>query len=226
MNISEIAKRIEHTALKRETTSADIKRLCTEALTHSLFGICIEPKFLKEAKKNIDLAPITLVTVIGFPTGTEVIFEKISQTKNAVDLGAQEIDMVLNVPKLKAGETGYVLDDIAAVVEAAGPVPIKVILETAALTEEEKVIACLLSEQAGARFVKTSTGFWMKPALSGSSSTGATIEDVSLMRKTVSKSISVKASGGIASYKAACELIAAGADRLGTSQSVKIIQQL
>lgn len=211
-----LAKYIDHTLLKPESTRADILRICEEAKHYGTASVCVNPfwiGFVAEQLKGTDVNPCC---VIGFPLGATPACVKAFETAQAVKDGAKEVDMVLNVGAARGGEWETVLADIRAVVEAAkGKALVKVIIETCLLTDEEKVKACQLAKQAGADFVKTSTGF---------STGGATVHDVALMRETVGPDMGVKASGGVRTKADAEAMIAAGASRIGASSSKKIIE--
>lgn len=211
--MQDIAKYIDHTLLKPDASKDELINLCKEALKYGFKGVCVYPKDLPIVTKELKGSKVLPVAVIDFPSGEASPKEKAQETKKAIELGAKEIDMVMDVLALKDKKYHKVYDGIKAVVDVAN-CPVKVIIETCYLNYNEKVIACALAEMAGAKFVKTSTGFGKG---------GATVEDVLLMRKIVSDDIQVKASGGIRSYETAIEMIDAGADRIGTSQSVKII---
>ncbi len=199
---------IEHTLLAATATPAMIDRLCAEARTYALFGVCVNPVHVLRAAKLLAGTEVTLVSVVGFPLGANTRAAKAFECELAVREGAHEIDMVVDLGALKAGDRYAVREDIASVVKAAGDRPVKVILETALLNEGEKRLGCAIAEQAGARFVKTSTGF---------ASGGATVQDVALLREVVGDRMGVKASGGIRDVDFARQLLAAGADRIGTS---------
>lgn len=216
-NINILKSAIEHTLLKPEATSQDIGRLCKEAAENQFFGVCVNTCFVGLAKKNLMGSGVKVVSVIGFPLGTMETSSKAFETKRAVELGADEIDMVINVGALKERNLIYVKEDISSVVHAAQGKPVKVIIETALLTNEEKVLACEAAVAAQAHFVKTSTGF---------SGGGATLEDILLMRKTVGPKMGVKASGGVKTTEQAMGLLEAGANRLGTSSGVALVQGL
>ncbi len=209
-----LSRRIDHTLLKPDSTLSDILAACSEARKHHFASVCVHSHWLPEVTKALKGSKTLPITVVGFPHGANLAEAKAAETRLAIRQGAREIDMVLNIGRLKSGDWEAVARDIQAVVRAAGSVPVKVILETALLTEREKVVGALLSEMAGAAFVKTSTGF---------ASRGATIEDVALLRRVVGSKMKIKASGGIRSREFADELIAAGADRLGTSSSVELV---
>ena len=206
---------IDHTLLKAEATESDIKKLCAEAKEFSFFAVCVNSCYVSLAKKELAGTATKIASVIGFPLGAAHTLAKVAETKIAVSEGADEIDMVIAIGALKEGRLDYVLSDIREVVSAAreGGAIVKVILETCLLSDEEIRTACRLSMEAGAAFVKTSTGF---------STAGATIRHVVMMRDAVGDSMLVKASGGIRDKAKALEMIEAGADRLGTSASVDI----
>lgn len=212
-----IASYIDHTVLKPETTRAQIETLCQEALENRFAAVCVNPCWVRLASGILTGSTVKVATVVGFPLGATPMDVKAYETRRAIWDGAQEIDMVLNIGALKSGDLELVERDIRAVVEASveGGAHVKVILETCLLTREEKVAACHACVSAGAHFVKTSTGF---------SSGGATVEDVALMRETVGVGLGVKASGGVRSYADAVAMIRAGANRIGTSSGVAIIQ--
>lgn len=203
---------IEHTLLKHEASPQSLVKLCDEAIKYDFYGVCVNPIYVDFCKSHLSNSNVKVVTVIGFPLGESKTEVKVAEAAAAQADGADEVDMVLAVSKLKCGEYSYVLEDIAAVKRAIS-IPLKVILEIACLTDDEIVAACKLAEQAGADFVKTSTGF-----IGG----GATVDAVRLMRKTVGSRLGVKASGGIRGREFAQELVAAGASRLGTSSGVDI----
>lgn len=210
-----LAGMIDHTLLKAEATEAQVKTLCAEAAEHHFASVCINPGYVSFAAEQLKDSDVMVCTVVGFPLGATDTQTKAAETRHAVAAGADEIDMVINVGFLKSGHHDQIEADIRGVVEAAQGKTVKVILETALLTDEEKVTACQLSEKAGANFVKTSTGF---------GPSGATVEDVALMRRTVSKSLQVKASGGIRDQAKALQMIEAGATRIGASASIAIVQ--
>jgi deoxyribose-phosphate aldolase len=212
-----LAQLIDHTLLRAEATSADIERLCGEARQYRFFSVCVNPANVQQAKTLLRGTPVKVCCVVGFPLGAQAPESKALEARRAIREGAQEIDMVINIGALKSGDDALVLRDIRRVVEACkdGRAACKVILETALLTDEEKVKACEISMKAGADFVKTSTGF---------SSGGATVDDVALMSRTVaSRKLGVKASGGIRSYADVVKMVGAGATRVGCSSSVKIM---
>lgn len=204
-------KLIDHTNLKPEATKEDIKNLVDEAVANDFYSVCVNTsfvKFIKDYNKNIKIA-----AVVGFPLGAMSTKAKAYEAKTAIEDGASEIDMVIEIGRLKEKDYDYVLNDIKACKEACGKNVLKVIIETCLLTDEEKIKACELAVKAGADFVKTSTGF---------SQGGAKASDISLMRKTVGENIGVKASGGIHNKKEAMEMVEAGANRIGASKSIEI----
>ena len=209
-----ISKKIDHTLLKASATQADIIRICAEAKQYGFASVCVNSCYAKLVTRQLRGTDVKTCCVVGFPLGAMSTAAKAYEAKCAVEDGASEIAMVINVGALKEGNDLYVEEDISAVVEAAKPAIVKVIIETCLLTDEEKVRACSLSESAGAAFVKTSTGF---------STGGANVHDVALMKKTVDGRLLVKASGGIHTPEQAQELIAAGADRIGASNGVALL---
>jgi len=214
----DLARRIDHTLLKAEARRTEIENLATEARTHSFASVCVNTARLPEVVVRLEGSPVLPIAVVGFPLGAMETAAKASEARRALDLGAKEIDMVLPAGHLKDGNFEHVEQDIAAVVAIARPrkVPVKVILETALLSHDEKIAACVIAKRAGASFVKTSTGF----APGGG---GATVDDVRLMRAVVGVAMGVKASGGIRTREDALRMIAAGADRIGASASVAIV---
>lgn len=207
---------IDHTLLKPDATEDEIRKLCEEAATHQFMSVCVNPSWVHLSARLLKGTGVKVCTVVGFPLGATTSASKEAETRDAVRSGAEEIDMVINVGALKAGHYSLVLEDIKAVVRGAQGKLTKVILETALLTDDEKVKACELAKDAGADFVKTSTGFG--PG-------GATVEDISLMRRTVGPRMGVKASGGVRDLTSAQAMIDAGATRIGASASVAIAQQ-
>jgi len=217
VGIIPLAGMIDHTLLKPDATADKIAQLCFEAKKYHFASVCVNPTNVKLCADLLRGSDVKVCTVIGFPLGATTTEVKVAETKNALDNGATEIDMVMNIGALKAGDTELVAHDIHEVVQAthAANAILKVIIETALLTDEEKTVACLLAKEAGADYVKTSTGF---------SSGGATVHDVALMRKAVGPNLGVKAAGGIHSHEEAEQMIAAGATRIGASAGIKIIQ--
>jgi deoxyribose-phosphate aldolase len=208
---------IDHTNLKPEARKEDILKLINEAKEHHFASVCVNPVWVELAAKELKGTDVKVCTVIGFPLGANTMETKAYETKDAIEKGAEEVDMVINISKLKDGEYDDVKGDISGVVEAAkGKALVKVIIETYLLTNEEKEVACSLAKEAGADYVKTSTGF---------STGGATVEDVALMAKTVGQTMGVKASGGVRTKKDAASMVEAGATRLGASSGVAIIAE-
>lgn len=205
---------IDHTLLKPEATKAQIEKLCAEAKEYQFMSVCVNPTWVSYSAELLKGTEVKVCTVIGFPLGANSHAVKGFETAQAIQDGATEVDMVINVGALKSGDLDLVRKDMQAVVQAAGGVLTKVIIETALLTDEEKVTACRIAKEVGADFVKTSTGF---------STGGATVADVALMRKTVGPEMGVKASGGIRDHKTAQAMIEAGANRLGVSASIAIV---
>lgn len=220
----DLAARIEHTLLSPLATRADIDRHCAQARTFTLLAVCVNPVWVARSCELLKATPVRVVTVVGFPFGAATRAAKAFECATAVQQGAAEIDMVVQLGALKAGDRFAVRDDISAVVDAAGDRPVKVILETAYLSDAEKQLGCALAEEAGARFVKTSTGY-ARPELQvlKGQSLGATVHDIQLMRASVGDRLGIKASGGIRSHDFACELVAAGADRIGTSMGAALL---
>ncbi len=212
----DLAPLIEHTLLKPEATHMDVMRLCDEVKQFNFRGVCVNPVLVKEAQKQLTGTDCSVITVVGFPLGANVTATKVEETKHVIELGANEVDMVIPIGALKEGDYRTVWQDIRTVVEAAGAIPVKVIIEAGLLEETEKMAACLLAERAGAAFVKTSTGF---------SSRGATVEDVKLMKIVVGDRLGIKAAGGIRDFQTARTLVEAGATRLGCSASVAIVTE-
>ncbi len=212
----ELARKIDHTLLKPDATSDEIKSLCAEAKKYEFASVCINPGYVPLCSDLLKGTNVKVCTVIGFPLGSTTTEAKRFEAEQAISNGAEEVDMVINVGRLKQGDYDYVFHDVNQVVLAAKKheAVCKVILETALLTDEEKIKACIICKQAGADFVKTSTGF---------SKGGATAGDVALMKYVVGSSVGVKASGGIRSREDAEKMVASGADRIGASASVKIV---
>lgn len=214
MKKEQLAKYIDHTILKADATTEKVEQICREALENNFASVCINSCNVPLAAKMLKNSSVKVCTVIGFPLGAVSTAAKAFETEDAIKNGAEEVDMVINVGRLKDKNYEYVKQDIKAVVNAAsGKALTKVIIETCLLTDEEKVIACKLAKEAGADFVKTSTGF---------STGGATAKDIKLMRETVGNDMGVKASGGIHSYEDAMAMIENGASRIGASASIAI----
>ncbi len=208
-------KYIDHTLLKQDVTENQIDCLLSEAREYDFASVCVNPTWVKYAKKVLEGTDVKVCTVVGFPLGATTSAVKAFETQEAIQNGADEIDMVINVGALKSGNLDLVESDIRAVVESSGDKLVKVIIEACLLTDQEKVVACQLAQKAGADFVKTSTGF---------STGGATIADVTLMRETVGPDMGVKAAGGARSYADALAFVEAGATRIGTSAGVAILK--
>ena len=213
----ELTGMIDHSLLKPQSTRVELKKLCAEAVQCAFKAVCINPVHVADAASFLKESGVIVCSVVGFPFGTLLPKIKAAETREVVRLGAEEIDMVIRVGALKEGRNPEVVEDIRGVVEAASGRPVKVILETCYLTEEEKIRGCKLAVEAGAAFVKTSTGF---------GSAGATEEDVKLMRRVVGTDLGVKAAGGIRTLADALKMIEAGATRLGSSGSVAIMREL
>ncbi|MCM3797094.1 deoxyribose-phosphate aldolase [Caldibacillus thermoamylovorans] len=212
----EIAKYIDHTLLKADATKSQIETLCNEAKEYGFFSVCVNPTWVSFAANILEGSDVKVCTVIGFPLGATTSETKAFETVNAIHNGAKEVDMVINIGALKSGDLDAVKNDIEAVVNAAkGQALVKVIIETSLLTDDEKKTACRLAVEAGADYVKTSTGF---------STGGATAGDIQLMRKTVGPEIGVKASGGVRTAADAKAMIEAGASRIGASSGVAIVK--
>jgi deoxyribose-phosphate aldolase len=215
LTVEELAQTIDHTVLKAETTRTKVKQLCEEAMDYNFAAVCINAVHAEYAVELLKDTDVKVCIVVGFPLGATLPEIKAAETRAVVQLGAHEIDMVMNVGALRDENYELVQRDIEAVVEASGDAHVKVILETGLLTDDQKVKACQICKDAGADFVKTSTGFGPM---------GATPHDVRLMRKTVGKKMGVKAAGGIRTFKEALRVIDAGADRIGTSGGIGIIE--
>ncbi len=216
---NELNKYIEHTVLSAFATESDVERVCREAVEYRFASVCINPIYVAKAAELLRGTDVNVCTVIGFPLGANTTVTKVAEVEDAYRNGCEEFDMVISVGALKQGRYDYVREDIRQVVKAAKGKTVKVILETAYLSDEEKVIACRLSSEAGAHFVKTCTGF----STATDAPNRATVEDVRLMRSSIPAEMKIKASAGIRSREDALALIEAGADRLGTSAGVKII---
>jgi deoxyribose-phosphate aldolase len=213
-----LGKLIDHTLLKPEATKQQIIKLCDEAVQFGFASVCVNPCWVRVCRDRVRGSEVLVCTVVGFPLGANTTETKAFETQKAIEEGADEIDMVANIGMLKSGEYNFVERDIHAVVDSAGKIGrVKVILETCYLTDDEKIKGALLAKEAGADFVKTSTGFGKE---------GATLGDVALLRKVVGSEIGVKAAGGIRDYQKAVEMVEAGANRIGASASVAIIGEV
>lgn len=213
----EINKYIDHTLLKPDAKIEDIDKLCLEAIEYDFASVCVNPCFVRYCSEKLKDSDVKVCTVIGFPLGATSTEAKVFETKQAVKDGADEIDMVINVSHLKANDDEYELNEIKKIRKACKGKILKVIIETCLLTDEEKIKICKIAKKAKADFVKTSTGF---------SIGGATVHDVKLMKKAVGKNVKVKASGGIRDYETFMDMIKAGAERVGASSGVKIMDGL
>jgi deoxyribose-phosphate aldolase len=213
----QLAACIDHTLLKADATAKDIEKLCAEARENRFYSVCVNGSWVGQARHFLEGTGVKVACVVGFPLGAMSGDVKRFETEAAIDDGAHEVDVVLNLGRLKAGDDKFILRELCDVVEAADEWPVKVILETCLLTQEEKIRACQIVVESGAKFVKTSTGF---------STGGATVADVKLLRETVGPKFGVKASGGIRDTKTALAMIAAGATRLGTSAGIAIVKGL
>lgn len=211
-----IAKLIDHTLLKPDASSADIIRLCSEAKEYGFYSVCVNSSNIEICVEELDKSGIKIVSVVGFPFGAMSMSAKANETYNALSLGANEIDMVMNIGRFLEGDYDYVQEDIREVKEACQKSVLKVIIETSMLDQKQIKKACHLAEKSGADFVKTSTGILGR---------GANLEDLKIMHKAVGNSMGIKASGGINNYQKAMQMIQAGATRIGASASIKIIQR-
>ncbi len=215
LDSSQMARLIDHTWLKPEATGADMRKLCAEALEHHFWSVCVHGSRVALAASLLEASDVKVAAVIGFPLGASDGDVKRFEAETAIDLGAQELDVVINIGRLKDGDDRAILRELRDIVEAAEGVPVKVIIETCLLTDDEKRRACSLVIESGAQFVKTSTGF---------GSAGATLDDVRLLRSLVGPGFGVKASGGIRDAQTALAMVEAGASRLGTSAGVAILK--
>lgn len=209
-----LAKYIDHTLLKADATKEQIIKLCNEAIEHDFISVCINPSYITLAKECLKGSDVKVCTVIGFPLGQMTTAAKVFETKDAIENGADEIDMVINIARLKDGDLTYVTEEIAQIKKACQDKILKVIIETCLLTDEEKRRACECIINAHADFVKTSTGF---------STAGATFHDVALLKEAVSDRCLIKAAGGVKTHEDFLEMIRLGADRIGTSSGVKLL---
>ena len=214
MDIKEILSKCDHTLLAQVATWTEIKAICDDGIKYETASVCIPPSFVKRAKEYVG-DKLKICTVIGFPNGYNTTACKVYETTDAVNNGADEIDMVINIGELKAGNLDYVLSEIKAVKKACGKALLKVIIETCLLTDDEKITMCRLITQAGADYIKTSTGF---------SKGGATREDIKLFSQNIGAGVKMKAAGGISSIEDAEDFVSLGASRLGTSRIVKILK--
>jgi deoxyribose-phosphate aldolase len=218
MNGEEVARLIDHTLLKPQATPVQVEQLCDQARRYGFAAVCINPVYVRLAAEKLSGSGVAVCTVVGFPLGASTTSIKVQEARQALGDGATEIDMVIHIGALKAGDHQRVQEDVAAVAAACheGGALLKVIIEAVLLTDEEKVTACRLAQAAGADFVKTSTGF---------AGGGATVEDVRLMRQAVGPQMGIKAAGGVRSYADALAMVDAGATRIGASAGVEIVEQ-
>ncbi len=214
--MKQISSYIDHTLLKPEATARDIVKICREAVENRFYAVCINPSHVKTAAKELQGSGVLVCAVVGFPLGATTCVAKAFETAEAVENGADEIDMVMHIGALKNGDQNYLFDDISGVIRAARGKIVKVIIETGLLSKQEIVLACRLAKEAGADFVKTSTGFG--PG-------GATASDLRLMRETVGPAMGIKASGGVRTAAAVWQMIEAGATRIGTSSGSAIVSE-
>ena len=212
--LKKILSSCDHTLLTQTATWNDIREICNDGIKYGTASVCIPPAYVKRAKEYVG-DRLKICTVIGFPNGYQTTAVKVFETRDAIENGADEIDMVINIGELKARNFGYLMEEISAIKAACGDKILKVIIETCLLSESEKMQMCRVVSLAGADFIKTSTGF---------STAGATVEDVRLMRESSDPAVKVKAAGGISSLQDAWDMLEAGADRLGTSRVVKIVK--
>jgi len=214
--VEDLAQMIDHTILKADASYEAVKKVCEEAREYKFKTVCVNSSRVALVSEFLEGSGVLPISVVGFPLGAMTTESKAYEASNAILAGAQEIDMVINIGWLKDRKLEALTDDIRAVVKASAPVPVKVIIETSLLTDEEKELACKASVEAGAAFVKTSTGF---------STGGATAEDIALMRRVVGENVGVKASGGIRNWETAKLMIESGANRIGASASIKILEE-
>ena len=213
-DLTNLAKYIDHTMLKPNATNADIEKLCKEAIEYGFKGVCVNPSFVELAATLLKGKKPIVIAVVGFPFGASQTSTKSFEAKEAIAAGAEEIDMVINIGALKEKNYHLVYQDIFGVVNEARPCVVKAIIETCYLDRDEKIIAATLAAVAGAKYIKTSTGFGEK---------GATAEDIKLIKSVVDNKVKIKASGGIKTYEEALSMIESGAERIGTSSSVDIV---
>lgn len=215
MNRKELCATVDHTLLKQTATWKEIQALCDDAIAFGTASVCIPPCYVRQAHEYVQ-GKMAICTVIGFPNGNNTTASKVFETRDAIENGADEVDMVINIGMLKAGEKEYVEDEIRRIKAAAGDKILKVIIETCLLTDEEKIAMCEIVTRAGADFIKSSTGF---------STAGATFADIELFAKHVGPNVKIKAAGGISTLEDAEKFLALGASRLGTSRIVKLLKQ-
>jgi len=216
MKVDEVLRRIDHTQLKPTASKSDIVKLCNEARRYGFYAVCVNPYYVPLAARLLNGTDIKISSAIGFPLGATFMEIKAAEAEKSIRLGASEIDMVMNISAFKSGDLEYVRRDIREVRERIGDAVLKVIIECCYLTDDEKILAAKICEEEGADYVKTSTGFG--PG-------GAKLEDVKLLRRTLSPKVKIKAAGGIRTFEQAVKFIEAGADRIGTSSGVKIAEE-
>jgi deoxyribose-phosphate aldolase len=212
----ELARMIDYTLLDPSATGDQVERLCEEAKSYDVYAVCVNPTWVSLAVSTLRGTEVKVCSTVGFPLGASLTAVKAFEAETAVGLGAAEVDMVMNIGALKSQDLAFVREDIEQVVKACKKAPVKVIIETGFLNDQEKFQACKLAQEAGAAFVKTSTGF---------GSGGATVTDVMLMRKTVGNRLGVKAAGGIRTFRDCVAMIEAGANRIGTSSAIQILKE-
>jgi deoxyribose-phosphate aldolase len=212
----ELARMIDYTLLDPSATRDQVERLCEEAKSYDVYAVCVNPTWVSLAVSTLRGTEVKVCSTVGFPLGASLTAVKAFEAETAVGLGAAEVDMVMNIGALKSQDLAFVREDIEQVVKACKKAPVKVIIETGFLNDQEKFQACKLAQEAGAAFVKTSTGF---------GSGGATVTDVMLMRKTVGNRLGVKAAGGIRTFRDCVAMIEAGANRIGTSSAIQILKE-
>jgi len=212
----ELARMIDYTLLDPSATRDQVERLCEEAKSYDVYAVCVNPTWVSLAVSTLRGTEVKVCSTVGFPLGASLTAVKAFEAETAVGLGAAEVDMVMNIGALKSQDLAFVREDIEQVVKACKKAPVKVIIETGFLNDQEKVQACKLAQEAGAAFVKTSTGF---------GSGGATVTDVMLMRRTVGNRLGVKAAGGIRTFRDCVAMIEAGANRIGTSSAIQILKE-
>lgn len=215
MNLKEFSKKFDHTLLKADANESQIRSLCAEALEHDFFSVCVNSTWVPLCSSLLKGSDVLPITVVGFPLGACLTKSKVAEAQQAIEVGAKEIDMVQNIGYLKSGRFTVVEKDIASVVKATGSIPVKVIIETALLTDEEIALSTKLCVNAGAAFVKTSTGF---------ASRGASPQDIAIIQKNISPQTQIKASGGIRDLKTALEYLNMGVHRIGSSTTVQIMK--
>lgn len=216
LSVKKISKMIDHTKLSADANFDDIKKLCDEAVKYDFFSVCVNPFYIKECKRLLENSDVKVCTVIGFPLGQNTIETKVFETRNAIINGADEIDMVINIPKLKEGDVDYCINEINQIKKACGNMVLKVIVETCLLTNNQKELAANIVLKSDADFIKTSTGF---------SIAGATFMDIEIFKSVIGDKKMIKAAGGIKTITDLLKMIEFGADRIGTSRGVELIKE-